>query len=367
MERCAQCLLPSSLEDSDFDDSGICSWCRAGYPYYAPKGADALRELLETERDDSGSADCLVGVSGGKDSSYVAMQLKTVFGIRVEAFTYIHDGSTPSAVKNARDVCARLGIKQHEISLPNHQHLESFRSFFRSWLKSPNTTTAAMICVACKHLHIMGTRLAASRGIPMIVWSMCPLESSPFIAIKLKGKKGDDFAREGMLKSAGKLVGAMIRSPHFAGSVMKHFPLCVNGCLAFVPGTRYLKMRYPSVRHVHFFDFCEWDPEDIIATLVKKAGWEPPTNVPDDWHSDCVFNIFKEYMFQKMLGVSYTDGFLSNQIRHGLITREEAWTKLLASKAHYAEALPKALEYVGLNDLAHEIDVSCFEIQEAQN
>jgi len=364
MDRCNRCLMPSSLEGSDFDDTGTCSWCRAQYPNYSPKGTEKLRDILDRQRSDSGVADCLVGVSGGKDSSYVAAQLKTVYGMRVEAFTYVHDGSTPASVQNARDVCARLDIKQHEISLPNHQHLESFKSFFRSWLRSPNPTTAAMVCVACKHLHILGARLAIERKIPLMVWAMCPLENSPFMAIKLSEKSGDDFAREGMMKNAGKLASAMIRSPHFTGSFFKHFSLCVNGCLAFVPGTRFLKSRYPSIKHVHFFDYCDWNPSKIVKTLVDETGWKPPGDIPDDWHSDCLFNIFKEYMFQKMFGVSYTDGFLSNQVRHGLLTRQEAWDKLLKSKIYFAGALPGALELTGLGDLKKEIDVSCFEIQE---
>lgn len=54
-------------------------------------------------------------------------------------------------------------------------------------------------------------------------------------------------------------------------------------------------------------------------------------------------------MFQKMLGASYTDAFLSNQIRYGSITREEAWKKLVASKNYYADELFRALSIFGLD------------------
>jgi hypothetical protein len=107
-----------------------------------------------------------------------------------------------------------------------------------------------------------------------------------------------------------------------------------------------------------------WESEQIRRTLIAEAGWRPPQDMPSDWHSDCVFNVFKEYMFQSMFGVSYTDGFLSNQVRHGLLTRDEALARLVESKKFYEGAVPKALEEVGLSQLANRVDPSCFHTPE---
>ncbi len=360
MTRCSRCLLTSSLPGSNFDESNECYWCQSNYPNYNPEGAARLKEILEQNRSEHGSADCLVGVSGGKDSSYVLLQLQQTFGMRVEAFTYAHDGSTPFSLENARIVCRNLDVKQHIVSLPNHEHLESFKTFFKAWLECPTRTSAAMVCVACKHLHILGTELAVKRNIPMLVWSTCPLENPPFIALEPKGTKGKDFERQGMFQSAVQLTKEMIHSRQFAAGFFKHFSTCTYGCLAVVPTAKYLSLRYPSKQHILFFRYCEWNPTDIIREIVSKAGWKPPANVPDDWHSDCLFNVFKEYMFQKMLGVSYTDAFLSNQIRHGILRRDEAWDMLVESKEYYAQATLKVLDAVGLGHLKHQIDTSCF-------
>ena len=100
----------------------------------------------------------------------------------------------------------------------------------------------------------------------------------------------------------------------------------------------------------------------IVSTITRETGWRRPTNRPTDWHSDCIIDVFKEYVFQRMLGVSYTDGFLSNQLRAGILTREEAWEQLLRSKEYFANAMPAALERVGLAHLAGRIDPSCFRI-----
>jgi tRNA(Ile)-lysidine synthase TilS/MesJ len=80
-----------------------------------------------------------VGISGGKDSSFALMELKRSLGLRVEAFTYIHEGSTPFAYENAQQLCKRLDVKHHVISLPGKAHLNSFKDFLLPGRATPQT------------------------------------------------------------------------------------------------------------------------------------------------------------------------------------------------------------------------------------
>ena len=358
--RCTKCVLPSSLPGSEFNEAGECFWCRTGFPGYKPMGEDKLRDILDMHRNRKGSIDCLVGISGGKDSSYVLLQMMRKFDMRVEGFTYVHDGLTDFALRNAIEVCKTLGVPHHQLSLARHAHLESFRAFFKAWVTSGQAVAAAMTCVGCKHLHILGTRLARDRGIPMIVWAMCPLEIPPFIPTQTPGSGKNKS--QGMLGLGTILLTNMWRDRGFRNAFFRDPSTCVYGCLAFKPGTGYLQMRYPSVKHVHYFDYCDWNRDEIVATLKANTPWSVPDYLVTDWHSDCVFNVFKEYMYQKIFGASYTDAFLSNQIRHGLMTREQAWNELLRSKEYYARELPVALSIVGLEHLGSQCDPSCFDI-----
>jgi glucosamine--fructose-6-phosphate aminotransferase (isomerizing) len=361
-ERCLKCLMPLDTTRNDPNYSALCNWCRVGFPNYQPKGERSLERLLEANRNKAGGADCLVGISGGKDSSYAALELKSTYGMQIEAFTYIHDGLTPLALENAKRVCQELGIQHHFIFLPGKEHLKSFKDYFRVWLERPGKVSAAMTCVACKHLHLLGTRLAALRKIPMVVWANCPLENPPFLALRPVACKGSsDFKRESIVKASGRLLNE-ISSPSFLTlGLLKHFKTSVLGCLSVTPSSKYLRMRYPSVKHVYFYEFCQWSPLTIVQKLRAQTGWIRP-DIPDDWHSDCIFNIFKEYMFQRMMGISYTDAFLSNQIRHDLISRQEARAKLIESKKYYASKILQAMTAVGLESLRSKIDISCFDI-----
>lgn len=359
MIRCSKCLLPSTLPGSDFDEFNECSWCRSKFPYYSPRGAAELKEILESNRSTSAPADCLVAVSGGKDSCYALVELQRDFGLRVEAYTYVHDGLTPHALRNAENVCETLKVKHQVVSLPNHVHLETFKTFFDVWVKSPTAVSAALTCVACKHYHLLGAELAAKRKIPMIVNAGCAIEHVPFSAVNMIDR--EHLKREGLLKGVLLLAKEMGLSTELCKGIMRHLSICFYGSLAYAATSRYLKLRYPSVKHIMFFDYCEWDPIDITEE-VMNVGWEHPSDVADDWHSDCAFHVLKEYMFQKMFGVSYTDAFLSNQIRYGFISREAAWSKLVDGKRYFAGKLLDALDFAELGHLSRQVDASCFDI-----
>lgn len=359
-KRCSKCLLPSSLPGSNFNAEGECAWCQLSFPNYVPMGEEKLHLVLEQNRSRTASADCLVGVSGGKDSSYVLLEMKRKFGMRVEAFTYVHDGLTDFALQNAVEVCKTLDVQHHLVSLPNHAHLESFKAFFSAWVESEDPVAAAMTCVACKHLHILGARLARKRKIPMVIWSVCPLETPSFIPTQQEGEvdaKAKGAIDLGILLFRNLVTQKRFRQAYFGNAYVSFF-----GCLAFRPESGYLEFRYPSVKHIHFFDYCDWNGVNIVTTLKAHTGWAVPERIASDWHSDCIFNVFKEYMFQKMLGASYTDAFLSNQIRYGLITREQGWAALRRSKDYYSNELFKALSVVGLEHLRSKCDFSCFDI-----
>ena len=359
--RCRQCILTDQVPGSNFDQTGLCSWCRSGYPNYQPRGIAALDSYIHQKLRPDTETDCVVGISGGKDSSFVLWALAKHFGLRVHAFTYDHDGVDPRARENIKAVCESLGVPLSVETLGPEVHLQSFRDYFSAWLEHPTTVSAGMTCVACKHLHLFGTSLAQRLKAPLVVWGKCPLEDSPFLALKYDTEKR---GREGLVRGGILLTQEVLSSRKLVQSIGRHFSLTLKGCMAVSPDSPYLKWRFPSVEQLLFFDYWPWNPKEIVSTITRETGWRKPTNRPNDWHSDCIIDVFKEYVFQRMLGVSYTDGFLSNQIRAGILSRDEAWKELVKSKEYFAKALPTALQRVGLAHLSSRIDPSCFAIQE---
>jgi len=360
--RCSRCLLPASLPGSNFNPAGECAWCQSGFPRYAPRGEEGLHALLQRYRNPRAPADCLVGVSGGKDSSYVALQLQRKFGARLEAFTYTHDAMSEFSIANARNLCRSLDLKHHFVSLPGRTHVDSFIAMFEAWLESEDFLVAAASCAACKHMNLLGARLAQERGIPLVVWSDCPLEVPPFM--RTPTPNGDSTKPRSFTYLGRRLLRRFCSDRAFRRAFLRHAPTCVYGYLSLRPDTRYLRWRYPRVRQVHYFDYCRWDRTEILSALQTDTDWSIPESLPSDWHSDCQLHILREYMSQRSLGASEVDAHLSNQIRHGLLTREEGWRKLREVKAHHEAELLAVLAQLGLERLASRVDPTSFRLRE---
>jgi len=93
MKKCKRCLLPATVPEVEFDTKGICSFCNE----YKEAETANTELVLKKRRADlekaindckgKGEYDCLVPVSGGKDSIYLLYKLKVEYGLKVLAFT----------------------------------------------------------------------------------------------------------------------------------------------------------------------------------------------------------------------------------------------------------------------------------------
>jgi len=69
LRRCTRCLLPETFPGIEFDEEGVCNYCRH-YEKVEVKGEEALRQVLEQYRGKGERYDCWVPIGGGRDSSF---------------------------------------------------------------------------------------------------------------------------------------------------------------------------------------------------------------------------------------------------------------------------------------------------------
>ncbi len=91
-----------------------------------------------------------------------------------------------------------------------------------------------------------------------------------------------------------------------------------------------MRLRYPRIKGYEYFYVGEWKESECVGTLTKELGWQTPPGAWTTWRADCDFGELKDYMFEKMKGVSYYEAMLSNLIRAGQISRDEAMRRLAA-------------------------------------
>ncbi|MBI3616075.1 MAG: N-acetyl sugar amidotransferase [Candidatus Omnitrophica bacterium] len=101
---CRRCVVSNQRPRIRFDEEGVCSACRFAYEKYhvvdwGSREAQ-LEQLLEKHRRKDGTWDVIVPCSGGKDSSYVAHQLKAKYGMHPLTVTWAPFRSTEIGYKN---------------------------------------------------------------------------------------------------------------------------------------------------------------------------------------------------------------------------------------------------------------------------
>ena len=99
MKMCTKCVLPETYPGIEFNEDGVCNYCLS-YKKMEYKGKEALEQLVKTTRKNhKGEYDCVMGVSGGRDSSYALYYLVKVLNLKVLAYTADH-GYVPEPAKD---------------------------------------------------------------------------------------------------------------------------------------------------------------------------------------------------------------------------------------------------------------------------
>ena len=108
MEYCARCVYPENTKPTIiFDDEGICSGCRYHESRFTidwDERGKWLKELLYDYKTKAKEAenpyDCIIPVSGGKDSHFQTYLLKEVYGMNPLLVTYNHCFNTQLGLRN---------------------------------------------------------------------------------------------------------------------------------------------------------------------------------------------------------------------------------------------------------------------------
>jgi NH3-dependent NAD+ synthetase len=328
MKRCKRCLLPSAGINVLVDPEGICNHCRT-YEKLRARLTDfeRLRSLLEDRLErlrGKQRYDCLVGVSGGKDSSYVAYAAARIHGLRALAVTYDNGFLSAAARENIRRVVDALGLEHRMVTVDP----EIQQAIYRSSLKR-----FGLPCIGCTFPGMASLlRLAIDEGIPIILHGrsraqmfkeLAPGNRDPFLPFVLGNLKACD----GPANKAF-MVDAAERLTRFVSSLVPERRLQARLREAVLPDMRRLREAENAPESVAYFLYGPYDEDRIMAVLEREAGWRRPESGTHFDHHDCTVHdaathLYNRIYFQPMVGQE-----LSVMIREGNISRQEAWQRL---------------------------------------
>lgn len=298
------------------DSDGVCNHCRrydalqASRVFRGDAGRRALASLVRQIKHAGKDRpyDCIIGVSGGVDSTYVAYLVKTL-GLRPLAVHFDNGWNSELAVKNIERILAKLGIDLYTYVVD----WEEFRDLQIAFLKASTPDGE----IPTDHaISALLWRQAVTRGIRYII-------------------SGMNFTTESIQVphwAYGHSDWRYIKDVHsrFGTRPLKTYP---HFSLPYLGYVNLIK----RVRIVSILNYVEYHKEDAMRVLIDELGWQ---DYGGKHHESVYTRFYQGYFLPRKFGIDKRVGHLSDLINAGQLTCEQALEEL--SKPPYAVELQES-------------------------
>jgi len=352
MNWCKRCVYPaSSAVPLAFDEKGICSGCRTAGERDSvdwEKRKKLFERLIEEYRSrDASNYDCIIPVSGGKDSYYQVHLMKKVYGLNPLLVTYNGNNYTETGLENVRNMRKVFGC-DHIFFTPSIDTLIKLnRIGFR--------LMGDMNWHAHSGIFTYPIRVAVQMNIPLMIW----------------GEHG--FMDLGGMHSYNDFVEFTYRHRHehslrgFEWYDMTDEGLKKLGRPELAEGLKAAELipwQYPSddeikrvgVRGIYISNYFKWEANAHGKMVMEKYGFKPfPVDFDrtyrrmsnlDDMHENGLHDYLKYIKF----GYGRATDHCCKDIRAGLMTRREAIEIVRKMDPKKPSDLKRWSEYVGISE-----------------
>lgn len=347
LKRCVKCILPETFPGINFDEKGVCNYCRS-YEKVKAKGEDELERELSKYRNKGEKYDCLVPISGGRDSSFVLHQIVKKYHMRTLALTVDSGAIMPEGCRNIETVTKALNVDH--VWLKDERQIktaqENTKIKFHAWLKKPSINTIVPVLNAGdKQMNLRLFRYAHEHRIPLVLGGN-NIGNSTFEQEHFKTGFMGVFPNErGMystidrLRLSFKLGWEFLKNWHnYHWSILREY---VGGAFVYF----FENLQKPSdVSKLGFYDYIYWNEKEVVPTVQNELGWKGASDTPATWRIDDSAYPLIDYMYLKLVGFNEFDEFYSKLIREGQISREKALSRCLAEHAPRIPSLLKTFE-----------------------
>jgi hypothetical protein len=336
--RCTNCLLPTSYPFLVFNDQGVCSYC-LNYVPFESKGLDALKRGLGLTSESR----YLVPISGGRDSCYALHIASKELGLNSVAFTYDWGFVTDVARRNISRMCGELGIEHILVAADLEKKRRNVRMNVIAWLKKPNLGMIPLFMAGDKTFFHHASLIRKELDLSTSLFGMNRFEPAGFKT----GFAGVDetkiYAKTFDISKMNKLKLLAFYSTQ---SILN--PSYLNSSLIDSMAGLY-SYYFKKIDYLQVFDYVPWQEDEVLGNLQKHYGWESSTETKNTWRIGDASAPFYNYLYYYFAGFTENDVYLSNLIRDGQISRQQALIRLQEDNLPNAVGFYKYCELIRLD------------------
>lgn len=320
---CSRCILDTHDDPyMQFDEKGVCSTCRTydeqvkTRVYKGAIGEKKLKDLVEEikQAGKNKSYDCIIGISGGVDSTYVAYLTKQMLGLRPLAVHLDNGWDSELAVSNIKETLDRLQI-EYDTHVIDWQE---FKDLQLSFIKA----------------SVVDIELTSDHAIFATLYKIAQQNNIKYIL------QGVNIVTEGFLPSHwihNKFDWLNIKSIHkqYGQVPLKTFPH-----ISFVQQLYY---KYVSgIKFIPILNYVPYSKEEAKKLIVNELGWRDYGGK----HYESIFTRFYQaYILPQKFGIDKRKSHYSTLICAGELSKEEA-LELIKQPTYDPLKLEQDKEYV---------------------
>jgi N-acetyl sugar amidotransferase len=335
LRYCTRCCMPETQEGIKFDEMGICQACQSSeqkiHIDWTVRERE-LRRILDEAKEKAGSNyDCIVPISGGKDSTFQLHVLVKIYGMKPLAVTFSHNWFSETGWYNLQNALEKFNV-DHMMFTPN-----------RDLVNRLARRSLETIGDACWHCHAgvgaFPLQVAARFKIPLLIWGESIAESSGRASYEAPVRK---FDREYFTKvSAKKLPREMVTDSISERDVAPFEVPSVEECEAV------------GVFGIHLGDYIFWDDERQTEFVRDTYGWRE-TEIEGSYKryksAECIMPGVHDFTNYLKRGYGRGTFHASVDVRNGLLSREEGFELASETDSIRPEALDYFLEITGMSE-----------------
>ncbi|HCY74443.1 MAG TPA: N-acetyl sugar amidotransferase [Ignavibacteriales bacterium] len=294
---CSRCVIDDTVKGITFDEKGECTFCKIHdelekkFPLNeeTPK---RLQELAEKIKNDGKGKkyDCIVGVSGGRDSTYTLYNAVKL-GLRPLAVHFDNGWNSEIAVQNIKNATDILGVDLHTHVADWEEFKDLQRSFLFASVPDAEVPTDWII------FSVLFSE-AAQYNVKYIVHghSFRTEGTTPLTWTYMDGKYVQDVQ-----KRFGKLK--LKSFPNMSMSKYIYYSL------------------FKKINQIRILYYYQYNEKEVLRVLEEKLGWK---NYGDKHHESKYTAFFQAYILTRKFNIDKRKLHYSAKVRNGQLTRDDA-------------------------------------------
>jgi N-acetyl sugar amidotransferase len=327
--------MPETQEGIVFDEMGICQACQSQEQKIHIDWVERekqLRCILEEAKIKSGNNyDCILPISGGKDSTFQMHVLTKVYGMKPLAVTFSHNWYSETGWYNLMNALEEFNV-DHIMFTPNRRLVNKIAK-----------RSLGGIGDACWHCHAgvgaFPLQVAVRFKIPLLIWGESIADYSGRASHFNPVRK---FDREYFTKVSAKLHPHEMVSQELSERDLYPFNIpSAEDCEAL------------GLHGIHLGDYIFWDEERQTEFVRNHYGWKE-TQVEGTYKgyksAECIMPGVHDLACYLKRGYGRATFHASMDVRNGLLTREEAFDLIRRFDTERPEALDYYLKITGMTE-----------------